>query len=119
MKNRNLLWTLAAFFLLTSGPAAMALELSVAGGLGISNPSYDSGVPIATSSGKTLGLGAWIDWELMPTLDAELGLLYMPRKYTAGGSEGTVNAAFIPAMARFTLLPVVSVAGGFYYATMG
>jgi hypothetical protein len=128
VKTRAPLFMVAALAAaLTSSVASrtcFALDLDVLAGMNVDNPSITvPGTPdLAASNGYTGTIGAFMGLDLIPGFMLETGLQYLPRKYTlnstAADDNYTVNVKYymVPAIVRFTLLPIINVGVGPYYA---
>jgi hypothetical protein len=105
--------------LLTSGAAHAALSVNALGGLNFDKNSYDG--TTTTHSGKAaFTLGATIEFG-GPFLSFETGLFSVGKKEEQTRATGAVSnwsyrGWLIPALVRFTALPVLSVGGGLYFA---
>ncbi|MBC7386472.1 MAG: hypothetical protein H7301_09985 [Cryobacterium sp.] len=107
-KNTFLLLAGFAFFFVTE---AHALQVSVLGGLSAGKPSYSAG---SAQSKTALTYGALLGDNGM-VFGFETGLLSVGKKFSSGGVEYSGRAWEIPALVRFTLLPIVSAGAGAYY----
>ncbi|MBS1961078.1 MAG: hypothetical protein JST04_02595 [Bdellovibrionales bacterium] len=103
--------------------SAFALEANVVGGLTSSAP-IQNGTGVSYTARTALTYGALVDFDLIPAFMLETGILSVGLKTRANPTSGIENdisqrAMEIPLMARFTLLPILSVGGGLYWQQFG
>lgn len=110
--------------LLMSAPS-FAWDLGVVGGLNMSSPSIEQGNTSVSIDGKSaMSYGVLISQSMPALVSFEVGALYVTRKFgvDVGGTSVsmTMKGVQIPVMARFKVLPMVTLgAGGFYNLGLG
>lgn len=98
---------------LTAG--AQALDLSVVGTMNFESSKINVSGISANAPGTTgLGYGALVQFEMGETIALETGALIINRKYTFGPDFYAFSRLQIPAVIRFTGLPLVSFGAGPY-----
>lgn len=105
--------------------SASAFELGVEGGLSIHSPGLtinSGGATTPTLGSKTnITYGVFAGTSALPGFQLESGLMLIPRRFTETDQTGIIadtkfNNLVVPVMVRFTLLPMISIGGGAYYA---
>lgn len=98
---------------LTAG--AQAFDLSLVGTMNFESPNMKiNGAPISPSGSTGLGYGALVQFDVGEALALETGALVINRKYTLGVDSLSFSRVQIPAVLRFTALPIVSFGAGPY-----
>jgi hypothetical protein len=99
---------------------ARATSIALLGGASLTGSSTSSAAGVTTptfDSKVNFGFGVALRFTDNSFLNFELGALYMAREYgTGAGSDVTFNMLEIPAMMRFTLIPILNLGAGVYYA---
>jgi hypothetical protein len=107
-----------SLMILTTGAAHADLEVNALGGLNFDSNSVDGGT--TTHSGKgAFTFGATVVFG-GPFLSFETGLLSIGKKEEQTRATGAISTWSyrgwqVPAMVRFTALPILSFGGGLYY----
>lgn len=120
---------LSALFVLALGAhSVLAFEIGGLGVFNFSSPSADSnGSSITSSSRLGFGFGGIINFSLLPSfgsvdlLDLEIGVFYLPRKYSqtsAGGTKTDFSASWLqfPLLVRLNPVPFLTLGAGGYFA---
>lgn len=102
-----------------------AIEVALEGGLSIDTPSLSftsGGAAPSLTSKSSIAYGLFAGYSMFPGFQLESGLMLLPRSYSQADGLGNIvdskfNSYMIPVMMRFTLLPIISVGGGAFYAT--
>jgi hypothetical protein len=118
MASRSkLLATVLLGFIILS-PNAKAFDLEAVGTLNLIFPAQTSLVTTASGgSPMTVGFGVLANFDLSRAFALDIGGIYQPRAYIYDGFQTvTLTMLEIPAMIRFTPLPIVSFAAGAYFA---
>lgn len=113
--------SIIAVAVFAAASSAHAFGLSAVGSYNIGNSSQDPATPgEEINTGTGFGFGGLIDFKVMTGFAFETGGLYTPinKKVDAGilgSKEVNANTLIIPAVLRFTAIPIISVGAGFYY----
>ncbi len=119
MKNFSRLFILLGIFF--SCLQAQAFELSLVGGVNLATPSDQVNSSSSTGTSKlAFGGGALLGFSMVPTVELEIGALYMGRHFTAavptGSEEDTYYSFEVPVIVRLIGLRYLTVGAGAYYA---
>lgn len=111
-------FVLLSFVLASFGASnsAHAFGLSAVGSYNLPSVSYTPSQATVPSMTGTIGFGGLLSFGAFPGFDFEIGALYTPYKYTLLNVTSSWNTLMIPVLLRFKLLPIISVAGGLFYA---
>ena len=96
-----------------------AAPFAVLGALNLTGTAGDRiAAPGVVIGGKaSLGFGVTYSATDNPIINIEFGAFYIPRKISTGiVNEMSLNSIETPLLLRFTLLPLISVGAGVYYA---
>lgn len=102
-----------------------AIEVALEGGLSFDTPTMSStngGAAPSLTSKSSIAYGLFAGYSMFPGFQLESGVMLLPRSFSQTDGLGNLaNTEFksymIPVMMRFTLLPLISIGGGAYYAT--
>ncbi len=120
MKSLSLVVFAALAAVVFAQPAQAMVNVSAVGSFNITTTHLDPSNPLLiTSAGNGFGGGALVSFGLMPAFELETGALYTPfvSHFGAAPIEANLTQKYIviPVVARFTLLPIISVGAGISY----
>ncbi len=125
MNSMNLWRNLRLFFFLTLfiPSSTFAFVFTEFGTLNFGYPQSqsDADPEIETSLGASLGLGISLGFQLTERMELELGILFLPRKFSITSSNAprisfNMTSVHYPLLVRYWLTPHFSLGVGPYYA---
>ncbi|MBC7690319.1 MAG: outer membrane beta-barrel protein [Methylotenera sp.] len=96
-----------------SAPAHAFAKLAVVGDFNFPKLSNNSG---SSSGDLGVGAGALLEFDTSMITAFEIGALYHPRKFSAGGFSNTSKYILVPVQFRVHIVPMVVVGAGGYFA---